>query len=82
MGIETAWQLREADPKQIRRRFSVVQERIVWELRGQPSIQLDDMTQPKQQIMVSRSFGRLTSSPHDLREAHTGSFGISLLYPS
>ena len=46
MGIETAWQLREADPKQIRRRFSVVQERIVWELRGQPSIQLDDMTQP------------------------------------
>ncbi|MDW0359840.1 Y-family DNA polymerase [Halomonas venusta] len=69
MGIETAWQLREADSKQIRRRFSVVQERIVWELRGQPSIQLDDMTQPKQQIMVSRSFGRLTSSPHDLREA-------------
>ncbi|WP_193085254.1 Y-family DNA polymerase [Halomonas sp. 3F2F] len=69
MGIETAWQLREADPKQIRRRFNVVQERIVWELRGQPSIQLDDMTQPKQQIMVSRSFGCLTNSPHDLREA-------------
>ena len=69
MGIETAWQLREADPKHIRRHFSVVQERIVWELRGQPSIQLDDMTQPKQQIMVSRSFGRLTNSPHDLREA-------------
>ncbi|CAM3986501.1 Y-family DNA polymerase [Vreelandella rituensis] len=69
MGIETAWQLREADPKQIRRHFSVVQERIVWELRGQPSIQLDDMSQPKQQIMVSRSFGRLTNSPQDLREA-------------
>jgi DNA polymerase V len=69
MGIDTAWQLREADPKQIRRHFSVVQERIVWELRGQPAIQLDDMSQPKQQIMVSRSFGRLTSSPHDLREA-------------
>ena len=69
MGIETAWQLREADPKHIRRHFSVVQERIVWELRGQPAIQLDDMSQPKQQIMVSRSFGRLTSSPHDLREA-------------
>ena len=69
MGIDTAWQLREADPKHIRRHFSVVQERIVWELRGQPAIQLDDMSQPKQQIMVSRSFGRLTSSPHDLREA-------------
>jgi DNA polymerase V len=34
MGIETAWQLREADPKRIRRAFSVVMERIVWELRG------------------------------------------------
>lgn len=53
MGIETAWQLREADPKHIRRRFSVVQERIVWELRGQPAIHLDDMSEPKQQIMVS-----------------------------
>ena len=69
MGIETAWDLREADPKHIRRHFSVVQERIVWELRGQPVIQLDDMSEPKQQIMVSRSFGRLTGNPHDLREA-------------
>ncbi|MFI8748756.1 Y-family DNA polymerase [Vreelandella lionensis] len=69
MGIETAWDLREADPKCIRQRFSVVQERIVWELRGQSAIQLDDMSLPKQQIMVSRSFGRLTNNPHDLREA-------------
>ncbi|RUR34055.1 Y-family DNA polymerase [Vreelandella andesensis] len=69
MGIESAWDLREADPKHIRRHFSVVQERIVWELRGQPSIQLDNMSQPKQQIMVSRSFGRLTNDPHQLREA-------------
>lgn len=69
MGIETAWDLREADPKRIRGRFSVVQERIVWELRGQSAIQLDDMSLPKQQIMVSRSFGRLTGNPHDLREA-------------
>nr|WP_232471438.1 hypothetical protein [Halomonas sp. N3-2A] len=26
------------------------------------------MSQPKQQIMVSRSFGLITHSPHDLRE--------------
>lgn len=69
MGIETAWDLREADPKRIRGRFSVVQERIVWELRGQSAIQLDDMSLPKKQIMVSRSFGRLTGNPHDLCEA-------------
>ena len=69
LGIETAWQLRQADPKHIRRHFSVVQERIVWELRGQPAITLDDMAQPKQQIMVSRSFGRLTCDLQDVREA-------------
>lgn len=81
LGIETAWQLRQADPKHVRRHFSVVQERIVWELRGQPAITLDDMAQPKQQIMVSRSFGRLTSDPHDVREAlrhHTARAGEKL----
>ena len=42
---------------------------IVWELRGQSAMQLDDMSLPKQQIMVSRSFGRLTGNLNDLREA-------------
>lgn len=69
MGIKNAWQLREADPKRIRSNFSVVLERIVWELRGHPAITLDDMSVPKQQIMVSRSFGRMTADPADLREA-------------
>ncbi len=69
MGIDTAWDLHEADPKRIRRAFSVVMERIVWELRGRPAIQLDDMSAPKKQIMVSRSFGRMTSDCADLREA-------------
>lgn len=69
MGIKNAWQLREADPKRIRSNFSVVLERIVWELRGHPAITLDDMSAPKQQIMVSRSFGRMTADPADLREA-------------
>nr|WP_221188452.1 Y-family DNA polymerase [Halomonas cerina] len=81
MSIETAWQLREADPKRIRRAFSVVMERIVWELRGHPAITLDDMAAPKQQIMVSRSFGRMTGDLVDLREAlrqHTARAGEKL----
>nr|WP_300312703.1 Y-family DNA polymerase [Halomonas sp.] len=69
LGIETAWDLRQADPKHIRRHSSVVMERIVWELRGQDCIPLDDMTQPKKQIMTSRSFGRLTGEMADLRDA-------------
>ncbi len=69
LGIETAWDLRQADPKRIRRQTSVVMERIVWELRGQDCIPLDDMSQPKKQIMTSRSFGHLTNDLSDLREA-------------
>lgn len=81
LGIETAWQLRESSPKHLRKHFSVVMERIVWELRGDDCIPLDDMTQPKQQIMVSRSFGRLTSNKIDLHEAvrvHTSRAGEKL----
>ncbi|RUR38571.1 Y-family DNA polymerase [Vreelandella populi] len=69
LGIENAWQLREASPKHLRKHFSVVMERIVYELRGVDCIPLDDMTQPKKQIMVSRSFGRLTQNKTDLQEA-------------
>lgn len=69
LGIQTAWDLRVADPKRIRARTSVVMERIIWELRGKDCIELDDMTAPKKQIMTSRSFGRLTGDLVDLREA-------------
>lgn len=69
LGIETAWQLRESSPKHLRKHFSVVMERLVYELRGVDCIPLDDMQQPKKQIMVSRSFGRLTQNKTDLLEA-------------
>lgn len=69
MGIKTAWQLRESDPKMIRKQFSVVLERTVLELRGTPCIELDDLDTPKKNIMTSRSFGRLTGSLYDLHEA-------------
>ncbi|MDR5866687.1 Y-family DNA polymerase [Halomonas koreensis] len=67
--IHTAWQLRQADPKQVRRTFSVVLERVVWELRGRPAIGHEDLGEPRQRIMVSRSFGRLTGSLDELRAA-------------
>tara|TARA_R110002012_G_scaffold62590_1_gene164627 strand:- start:8809 stop:10083 length:1275 start_codon:yes stop_codon:yes gene_type:complete len=81
LGIQTAWQLREAAPKHLRKHFSVVMERIVYELRGEDCISLDDMIQPKKQIMVSRSFGRLTNNRTDLHEAirvHTSRAGEKL----
>ncbi|OLO05302.1 Y-family DNA polymerase [Salinicola socius] len=69
LGIVNAWQLREADPKRIRARFSVVQERLVYELRGIDCIDTDDYGEPKKNIMTSRSFGRLSSDPHEVRQA-------------
>lgn len=69
LGIQNAWQLRTANPKHLRRHFSVVMERLIYELRGENCISLDDVSQPKKQIMVSRSFGRLTTNKTDLREA-------------
>jgi len=81
MGIHTAWQLREADPRQLRRLFSVVMERTVWELRGRDCIELDDTSEPKKQIMTSRSFGRLTGDRQELHEAirHHASRGAEKL---
>lgn len=61
--------MRKAEPKHLRNHFSVVMERIIYELRGVDCIHLDDMELPKKQIMVSRSFGRLTNNKTDLHEA-------------
>lgn len=68
MGITTAWQLRQAEPKYIRSRFSVVQEKLVWELRGRSCIDTE-MATAKQNVMTSRSFGRLTDKRAEVREA-------------
>lgn len=69
LGIVNAWQLREADPKRIRARFSVVQERLVYELRGIDCIDTGDYGEPKKNIMTSRSFGRLTSDACEVQQA-------------
>ncbi|XKE44091.1 Y-family DNA polymerase [Halomonas organivorans] len=68
-GIETAWDLRQADPGPLRRRFSVTLERTVRELQGLPCIELNDADEPRRRIMTSRSFGRLTGDLGDLQDA-------------
>lgn len=68
-GIKTAWDLRCADPKTVRRRFSVTLERTVRELQGTPCSEMNDNDEPRQRIMTSRSFGRLTGEPSELQAA-------------
>jgi DNA polymerase V len=57
MGIETALQLADASTTMIRKNFSVVIERTVRELRGEPCLSLEEFAPTKQQIICSRSFG-------------------------
>jgi DNA polymerase V len=57
MGITTVRQLKQADPRQIKRKFSVVLERTVAELNGISCLELEDVVPPRQQMVASRSFG-------------------------
>lgn len=68
-GIATVKDLRDADPRLMRRRYSVVMERTVAELRGIACLELGEVASAKQQIMVSRSFGMLIERYAELREA-------------
>lgn len=70
-GIRTVLDLARLDPALVRRRFSVVLEKTVRELQGTPCIGLDDAPAPKQQIMVSRSFGQPMTGGRDLASALT-----------
>jgi len=68
IGITTALDLQQADPRQIRKALSVVGERIVHELNGRSCLDIETV-QAKQNIMSSRSFGRLISDRASLEEA-------------
>jgi DNA polymerase V len=69
MSIETVEDLRRADQEHIRQQFSVVLERTVKELNGIPCIELEDAGTPRQQIMVSRSFGSPVTAMENLSES-------------
>ena len=69
MGVHSAWDLAQADPKQIRQRFSVTLERTCLELKGIPCIEMNDPGEARQRIMTSRSFGRMTDSREEVHQA-------------
>lgn len=66
--IFTALDLRNADPYAMRRHYSVVMQRLIMELRGEPCLFFDEV-EPKQQIIASRSFGERVTQKQDLYEA-------------
>lgn len=68
-GIHTAWDLRESDTKQLRKRFSVVLARTALELRGTSCLHMNALDQPRQRIMTSRSFGQPTGVKTEVHAA-------------
>jgi len=71
LGIQNALQLAKADPKWLRRHFSVVLERTVRELNGVPCLDLELVPAPKQEIICTRSFSYKVTTLAELQQAMT-----------
>ena len=66
-GINTALDLANVSPQNIRKKFSIVLERTVRELRGERCLDIEDDVSSKKQIVVSRSFGERVSNLETLK---------------
>lgn len=70
-GIDTALDLSRADPATIRRRYSVVLERTVRELRGTACIPFGAEPMQRRQVMHGRMFGTPVSTRAEMRDVLT-----------
>ena len=68
-GIRTAYEFSRARDSWIRRHMHVTGLRTAQELRGIPCIPLEEQPDPKQNIAMSRMFGRPITDLKDLEEA-------------
>lgn len=68
-GIRTALEFKAADTAWLRKHLSVTVARTALELRGVSCLPLSAMRAKKQQIMVSRSFGRPIETLAEMKEA-------------
>jgi DNA polymerase V len=68
-GVHTVLDLVRADVATLRRQFSVVFEKTVLELRGTPCMGVEEAPAAKQQILVSRSFGKAVTHIDGIVEA-------------
>lgn len=69
MGVHTGLDLIRTDPKHLRKHFSVVLERTVRELNGEPCMPLELQPPPKKEILCSRSFSHKITELVELQEA-------------
>jgi len=67
LNIHSVLDLVEANPKDMRRLFSVVMEKTVLELRGISCLDIEQDTPCKQQIISSRSYGQPVYELEDIK---------------
>ena len=68
-GIQSVFDLLQASPQAMRQQFGVVMERLCYELRGVSCLKLEEVAPAKQQIIASRSFGKLVTSQAELAQS-------------
>ncbi len=68
-GIKTAFDLKNANYKTLRKQFSVNMERTIRELNGETCLSFHETPDDKKNIVSSRSFGTLVSDFNLMREA-------------
>ena len=68
-NIQSVFDLLQASPQAMRQQFGAVMERLCYELRGTSCLQLEEVAPAKQQIIASRSFGKLVTSLEELAES-------------
>lgn len=69
LGIQTAFELSCISDTVARKHFSVVELRLIQELRGIPCLEMEFQPPAKKNICTSRSFGTATSDLDQIKEA-------------
>lgn len=68
-GITTAWELSQADARAMGRKYSVLLERTIRELKGESCMDLEMVAAAKQSICSSKMFGKRVHTLSGLQEA-------------
>lgn len=68
-NIQSVFDLLQTSPQAMRQQFGVVMERLCYELRGVSCLKLEEVAPAKQQIIASRSFGKLVTSQAELAQS-------------
>lgn len=69
LGLKTAWDLSRVEPWWMRKNYSIIQERLVRELRGESCLECEEVSPGKKSIQHSRSFRDAVSDFGEMQEA-------------